>query len=186
MLAGGRSERMGFDKLTAAFDGVPLARRIALGLRDLRPLAVVTPAVAAVLSELDFIQLIVTEPTAGPSTTLALAHCALPLDLHLAVLPCDLPFLDATRVRAFLAHVGDDADLAWPVVAGVPGHPVVWSPQARTRILTLGEHEPPLRVRSDAALRCAPLAEADDAYVADVDTPQAWTAAEARAARAHA
>jgi len=94
--------------------------------------------------------------------------------------------LDATRVRAFLAQVGDDADLAWPVVAGVPGHPVVWSPQARSRILMLGEHEPPLRVRSDPALRCAPLAETDDAYIADVDTPQAWNAAEARAARAHA
>ena len=183
VLAGGRSQRMGFDKLAAPFDGVPLARRIALGLRDLRPLAVVTPAVAAVLDGLDFIQLIVTEPTAGPSTTLALAHCALPLDLNLAVVPCDLPFLDASRVRAFLARVPGDADLCWPVVAEVPGHPVVWSPQARTRILALGEHEPPLRVRDDPALHCVPLVETDVAYVADVDTPEAWIAAEARALR---
>src|SRR5665213_2290602 len=37
-------------------------------------------------------------------------------------------------VRAFIAAVPDDADLAWPRVGETPGHPVVWSPKARARI----------------------------------------------------
>jgi molybdenum cofactor cytidylyltransferase len=183
VLAGGRSRRMGFDKLTALFDGVPLARRVVLGLRDLQPLIVTTPAVADVISDLDFVQIIVTRPTAGPSVTLALAHTALPDDAALAVMPCDLPFLDAAHVGPFIAAVPDDADVAWPVVDGTPGHPVVWSPRARERIPSLRDDEPPLRVRSDPALRAVALDEHDDAYVTDVDTPETWAAAEARATR---
>ena len=181
VLAGGHSRRMGFDKLTTPFDGVPLARRVALNLRELEPLLVATPAVADVISDLGFVQLVVTQPTAGPSVTLALAHTAIPHDTYLAVLPCDVPFVDAALVRAFVERAPDDIDLAWPVVGGTPGHPVLWSPKARTRIPALRDDEPPARVRRDPALRIEPIEERDDAYVTDVDTPEAWSAAEARA-----
>ena len=184
VLAGGRSRRMGFDKLVTPFAGVALARRVVLGLRELQPLVVATPEVAGVLSDLNFAQLVVTEPTAGPSVTLTLAHAAIPPDAYLAVLPCDVPFLDAARVAAFVARVADDADLSWPVIGETPGHPVVWSPKARARIAALRDDEPPLRVRSDPALHVVALVEHDDAYVTDVDTPEIWSAAEARAARA--
>ena len=40
VLAAGSSRRMGFDKLAAPFGGVPLARRVALALAELRPLVV--------------------------------------------------------------------------------------------------------------------------------------------------
>ena len=169
---------MGFDKLTALFAGEPLARRVARGLLELEPLFVATPQVAEAIAALG-VRVLVTEPTAGPSATLALAHAAIAQDAHLAVLACDLPFLDAERVRAFVARVPDDADLAWPVVANVPGHPVVWSPNARTRIPALRDDEPPLRVRLDATLRTSALEEPDDAYVLDVDTPEGWARAEA-------
>jgi molybdenum cofactor cytidylyltransferase len=181
ILAGGRSERMGFHKLVADFDGVPLARRLALALRELEPLIVATPAVADVLGDLRFVQLIVTQPTAGPAATLQLAHTAIPHDRALAVLPADVPFIDAARVRAFLAKVPDEADIAYPTVHGTPGHPVVWSPKARTRIPNLRDDEPPARVRRDPALHVVAVLERDDAYVTDVDTPEAWRAAEARA-----
>ena len=183
VLAGGRSQRMGFDKLIARFAGEPLARRIARALGDLAPLFVATPSVADVVSGLPSVQVVMTEPTAGPSATLALAHAAIPPAVYLAVLPCDLPFLDALRVRAFVARVPDDADLAWPVHSDTPGHPVLWSPQARSRIPALRADEPPLHIRRDPALRCVPLDERDDAYVTDVDTPAAWSAAQARALR---
>jgi CTP:molybdopterin cytidylyltransferase MocA len=183
VLAGGRSQRMGFDKLTAIFAGEPLARRIARALQDLAPLFVTTPDVADLVSELPGVQVIVTPPTAGPSATLALAHAAIPRAAYLAVVPCDLPFLDAQRVRDFLSRVPDDADLAWPLVGGTPGHPVVWSPKARARIASLHADEPPLRLRRDPALRVVALDQSDDAYVIDVDTPAAWSAAEARALR---
>ena len=184
VLAGGRSRRMGFDKLTASFAGEPLARRVVRELAELEPLVVATPAVADVISDLRFARLIVTQPTAGPSMTLALAHAALPHDVHLAVLACDLPFLDAARVAAFVARVQDDADLAWPVVGGTPGHPVLWSPKARVRIATLTAGDPPMRVRRDPALHAVALDADDDAYVTDVDTPDAWAEANARATRA--
>jgi molybdenum cofactor cytidylyltransferase len=183
VLAGGRSQRMGFDKLVAPFDGEPLAHRIARALQELEPLFVATPGVAEAISDLRRVQRVLTQPTAGPGETLALAHAAVPPELHLAVLACDLPFLDAARVRAFVARVPDEADLTWPVVGETPGHPVVWSPRARARIPALREDEPPLRVRRDPALRAVPLEERDDAYVTDVDTPEAWAAALRRARR---
>jgi molybdenum cofactor cytidylyltransferase len=184
VLAGGSSRRMGFHKLVAPFDGVPLARRLALALRELEPLFVATPEVAETIGDLRFVQLIVTQPTAGPSATLALAHAAVPEDLSLAVLPADVPFLDAARVRALVTQVPDDADLAYPLVDGTPGHPVVWSPKARTRIPNLRDDEAPANVRRDPALRVIALVERDDAYVTDVDTPDAWLAAELAARRA--
>jgi molybdenum cofactor cytidylyltransferase len=175
---------MGFDKLTAGFAGEPLARRVVRALAELAPVVVTTPAVAAVLRDVADVDIIATDPTAGPAETLQLADRAVDRALHLAVVPCDAPFLDAARVRAFVARVPDDADLAWPVVAGTPGHPVVWSPRARERIAALPSHAAPLRVRDDPALRAVALDERDDAYVTDVDTPAAWAAAEARATRA--
>ena len=183
VLGGGRSQRMGFDKLTAPFAGEPLARRAARALAELEPLFVTTSQVADAISDLHGVRVVVTAPTAGPSETLVLAHAAIPGEFFLAVLACDLPFLDAARVRAFIAAVPDDADLAWPRVGETPGHPVVWSPKARARIPALRADEPPLRVRGDPALRAIALDEIDDAYVADVDTPAAWAAAEARARR---
>lgn len=183
VLAGGRSQRMGFDKLVAPFAGEPLARRVARALAELEPLFVATPAVAGVIAGISGVQVIVTAPTAGPGETLALAHAAVPPGFFLAVLPCDVPFVDAERVRAFVARVPGGADLAWPVVGETPGHPVIWSPNARARIPALLPDEPPYRIRSDAALRAVALHERDDAYVTDVDTPAAWDAASARAAR---
>jgi len=175
---------MGFDKLTASFAGEPLARRVACALLELRPLFVATAPVADAIADLNGVGIIVTEPTAGQSETLALANAAVFTEAYLAVLPCDLPFLDAARIRAFVARVPNDADLAWPLVGETPGHPVVWSPTARARIEMLRADEPPLHVRRDTSLHAVALAADDDAYVADVDTPEAWAEAELRAARA--
>jgi CTP:molybdopterin cytidylyltransferase MocA len=146
---------------------------------------VATPHVRDVIADLSGVQVIVTEPTAGPGATLALAHAAIADDVCLAVLPCDLPFIDAERVRRFVARVPDDADLAWPVVGDVPGHPVLWSPLARARIAALSD-EPPHRVRRDPALCCIPLAAHDTAYIVDVDTSDAWARAEQDAMRGRA
>jgi molybdopterin-guanine dinucleotide biosynthesis protein A len=184
VLAGGRSERMGFDKLTALFAGEPLARRVARALLALEPLFVATPRVADAISDLGGVRIVVTQPTAGPSETLALAHAAIAHDAYLAVTACDLPFLDAAHVSAFVARVDGDPDLAWPVVRGTPGPPVLWSPAARACIPSLRADEPPMRVRRDPALRTSFVAEASDVYVADVDTPDRWAEAEARATRA--
>jgi CTP:molybdopterin cytidylyltransferase MocA len=180
VLGGGRSRRMGFDKLTASFAGEPLARRVARALAELQPLFVTTPQVAEVIADVPGVTVVVTEPTAGPSRTLQLAHEAIAPDAYLAVLPCDLPFIDAARVRAFVARVPDDADVAWPLAGATPGHPVVWSPRARARIAALGDDDSPQRVRADPSLTATPIAVDDDAYVVDADTPAAWAAAEAR------
>jgi len=172
---------MGFDKLTAPFDGEPLARRVARALLDLEPLFVTTPQVAAAIAGLAGVRVVETPPTAGPSATLALANAAIEPGAYLAVIAGDLPFLDAERVRAFVARVPDDVDIAWPVVGGTPGHPVLWSPHARAHIGSLPDDEPPSRIRKEPGLRIVALEEHDDAYVVDVDSPEAWFAAEARA-----
>ena len=184
VLGGGRSQRMGFDKLTAPFDGEPLARRVARQLGELRPLFVTTQEVATAIGDRFGATFLITPPTAGPSVTLRLANDALEPGVYLAVVVADLPFLDAARVHAFIARVPDDADLAWPVVGETPGHPVLWSPHARARISSLGPQEPPARVRAGPDMRILELAQDDDAYVVDVDTPEAWVRSEARARRA--
>lgn len=184
ILAAGHSTRMGFDKLASPFDGVPLARRVVLGLAELAPLIVAAPRVAEAIGDLRAAQIVLTTPTAGPAVSLALADTAIPHDRAIAVVACDLPFLDAAHVRAFIEHVPDDADLAWPRVAGTPGHPVVWSPRARTRIAELRTEDQPSRVRRDPALRTLAIDETDDAYVVDLDTPEAWREAEERVKRA--
>jgi len=172
---------MGFDKLTALFDGEPLARRVARALLELEPLVVTTPQVAAVLRDLPGVHIVETSPTAGPSATLAIASAAIELDAYVAALAFDLPFLDAGLVRAFVSRVPDGVDLAWPLVGGTPGHPVIWSPTARARIAALGAGEPPSRIRTQNGIRAAAIDVDDDAYIVDVDTPGAWTAAEERA-----
>ena len=181
VLCAGRATRMGFNKLAEPFAGVPLARRLALALADLEPLVVATPAVADVLRGIPGVRVAMTVPTAGPSATLHLANGEVRPDQWLAVLAGDLPFMDAAHVRRFIERVPPGADLAWPVVDGIPGHPVVWSPNARARIPGLGPDEPPARVREHPGeLRCVALDETDRAYVEDVDTPEAWAAAQAR------
>ena len=182
VLCAGRARRMGFDKLAEPFAGVPLARRLALALAELEPLIVATPAVAEVLRGIPSVRVAMTVPTAGPSATLHLAHGEVRPDHWLAVLAGDLPFMDAEHVRRFIEKVPPNADLAWPVVGGMPGHPVVWSPNARARIPMLGPDEPPSRVRDEPGdLRCVAIEETGRAYVEDVDTPEAWEAAQARA-----
>jgi len=180
ILAAGHSTRMGFDKLAAPLDGIPLARRVVSGLAELAPLIVAAPRVAEAIGDLRAARIVLTAPTAGPAVSLALADTAVPHDRLLAVIACDLPFLDAVRVRAFVERVPADADLAWPLVDGTPGHPVVWSPRARTRIATLREDDPPARVRRDPTLNAVALDEHDEAYVTDLDTPEGWQAAEKR------
>lgn len=181
ILAAGSSVRMGWNKLTTPFADVPLARRVVLGLAELRPLVVATPPVAALLTDIAEAQVIEIEPTAGPSVTLGRAHAEIGTDEGLLVAACDLPFLDARRVLVFAAAVPDDADIAYPVVGRTPGHPVFWSPRARTRIPSLAPDEPPLVVRRDPMLRVVAMPASDEAYVIDVDTPEAWRGAEERA-----
>ena len=183
VLAAGRSERMGFDKLAAPFAGTPLLRRLALALAPLRPLIVAPPALGALVADIPGVAVLAAEPTEGQSVTLRLADAAVPAGERLAVVPGDAPFLDAERVRAFVLRAPADADLVWPLVGETPGHPVLWSPRARARIAALGAQEPPMRLRADPALRCVALAETDSAYVEDVDTPERWAQALARAAR---
>ncbi len=183
VLAAGRASRMGFDKLTAPFAGVPLARRLALALAELDPLVVTTPAVAEVLHGIPGVRVVMTLPTAGPSATLHLANLEIRPDYGLAVVAADLPFLEARQVRAFLERVPEDADLAWPVVDGVPGHPVFWSPNARARIPGLSAEDQPNALRRDTALRALAIETHEAAHVEDVDTPDAWRAAEERAMR---
>jgi molybdenum cofactor cytidylyltransferase len=183
VLAAGSSVRMGWNKLAEPFDGVPLARRVVAALADLQPLVVAVPETAAVLDGLDGITILLTPPTAGPSVSLGLANRALPPEATLAVVACDMPFLNAQAVRAFVRQVPGDADIAYPTVSGTPGHPVVWSPTARLRLPSLGAGQSPAELRADTALRVVGIEADNDAYVLDVDTPAAWAEAERRFVR---
>jgi molybdenum cofactor cytidylyltransferase/nicotine blue oxidoreductase len=180
VLAAGSSRRMGWNKLAAPLAGIPLAQRVADNLAGLTPLFVAAPEAAAVLAGRAGVVVLPTEPTESPGATLRLADAAIAGGPGLAVVLCDLPFLDASRVRAFIARVPPDADIAFPLVDGTPGHPVVWSARARQRLGHLPPGVSPATLRDDPELNVVALEETDDAYVADVDTPGEWAAAERR------
>jgi molybdenum cofactor guanylyltransferase len=112
ILTGGRSSRMGRDKASIAIDGVPMAERIANGIRDLGiQVTVLGPhrLAGSVLVE-------DSEPFAGPLAALA---GFVPRSAAVLVSSCDLPSFDP-RIVGTLVNRLPDKDAAVPVVEGFP------------------------------------------------------------------
>lgn len=108
------------------------------------------------------------EPERGMTHSLRLAHRAVPPDRTIAVLLGDKPLVRAELVASLTAI--DDADVAYPIRRGVPGHPVVFSPRARALIDGLPDGDTLHLLRDDPSLvRRAVEIDDQGAYV-DVDT----------------
>lgn len=105
VLAGGRSQRMGTDKASLRFDGVPLLRRvveqvaaalpdvIVVGSQTLQPLV---PGLRVVPDK---------TPGRGPLGGILTAFEALP-SLSLFVVACDMPFVEPALV-GYMAHLAE-------------------------------------------------------------------------------
>jgi molybdenum cofactor cytidylyltransferase len=183
ILAAGVSSRMGVQKLLLPVGATNLLGRALAAAGDYRAVAVVAPSLAAHVAPRPGLEIVVNaEPERGMARSLALADAALgERDAPLAVLLADTPFVDAALVRQVVAGLGD-ADVAYPVRAGQPGHPVVFGPRVRAELARWPEGDSLRRLRDDPRWRRSPLETSAEAPFLDIDTPADIDAARARAA----
>lgn len=113
------------------------------------------------------------EPERGMSHSLALANRVVAADLMLLVLLGDKPLVSRSLIESIYI-AGEDADVAYPVLDEVPGHPVALSPKARRYIdkLPPGDTVRLLRDRADLMQRATETA--DRGAIFDVDTASAF------------
>jgi molybdenum cofactor cytidylyltransferase len=172
ILGAGRSERMGAQKLLLRFGETTLLGRALEAARDYRTVAVVTAALAPHMPSRPGLTVIVNdEPERGMTHSLRLANAALgDPDKALVVLLADTPLVEAPLVRRVVAARGE-ADLAYPVLHGVSGHPVVFGPRPRTALEHLAEGDTLRSLRDDRRWSRVEVATGDEAPYVDVDTP---------------
>jgi molybdenum cofactor cytidylyltransferase len=190
VLAAGRSTRMGAtNKLTAAFDGKALVRRVAETALEAgaRPVVVVCgherDAVCACLDGLDVT--VVENPAFvdGLSTSLRAGIAALADDVDGAVvLLGDMPLVRPAHVRrlvaAFEAEPGGVA--AVPVLEGTWGNPVVLARALFAEVATLTGDAGARKLLEAHRDKVIEVPIGEEAISLDVDTPEALEALRAR------
>ena len=108
-------------------------------------------------------------PERGMAHSLRLADAKISKDRALAVVLGDTPLVDADLIATIVAARGDN-DVAYPVRAGIPGHPVVFGPSARAGIARLPDGDSIRTLRSDVRLRRVEVPIGDERPFVDVDT----------------
>ncbi len=172
ILAAGTSSRMGAQKLLVSVDGATLLERALDAAKDFPAVAVIGPSLAAHVAPREGLRTIVNdEPERGMTRSLQLADAAVAdREATLVVLLADTPFVDAGLVRRIVAALGH-ADVAYPVRAGIGGHPVVFGSRPRAALAAWEEGDSLRRLRDDPRWRRVELIVDDDGPFVDVDTP---------------
>jgi CTP:molybdopterin cytidylyltransferase MocA len=164
---------MGRQKLLLKIDGRSLLAR-ALDAASVFPsVIVVSPELADRVPVATGRTVVVNDaPQRGMTHSLALADAAVgDPEAGLVVLLADTPFVDRALVRRVAAALGD-ADVAYPVRDGVPGHPVAFAARVRPLIRRLGDGDTLRRLRDDPSLQAVAVAVTSDGPFVDVDTPE--------------
>ena len=163
---------MGRAKLLLPVAGVPLIARALQAAAAFLRVLVASPELAARVPAEPGLTVIVNDaPARGMAHSLALADAAISdRDAALVVLLGDTPLVDAALIQRVVAARGD-ADVAYPVRAGVPGHPVVFGPRPRAAIAELPDGDTLRNLRSDPRWRRIELPEPGDRPFTDIDTP---------------
>lgn len=121
ILIGGKSSRMGRDKASLLFEGVPMAERIANNIRDAFPeirmrLVAAGPEQLLSLPDIDFADGFVFDtvtgrgPAGGVYSALANSEKEWAL-----ILACDMPLISAGLLKHLAENIGDDIDAVVPV-----------------------------------------------------------------------
>lgn len=184
--AAGASRRMeGRDKLLEMVDGLPLLRRQARRALDTGAAVLVTvpaldhPRVAA-LHDLPLRLVPVPDAATGMAASLCRGVACLPPGVRgVAILPADMPDIDAADIATLLARF-DAADAALLVQAtggdGTPGHPVIFPADCLPALReVIGDTGGRAVVQANRhRLVRVPLEGAR--ALTDLDTPEAWRA----------
>jgi CTP:molybdopterin cytidylyltransferase MocA len=188
VLAAGGARRMGFAKATTPLAGVAPVARLAATLEG-RDLAVVTSTAQrdACAREVPGARIFVNpSPERGMTSSLSVAHAALDPEATLGVLLADKPLV-SRRTLERCEHALGSCDVLYATVLGEPGHPVYFAPAARARLRDVPDGDTLRVLRDHPDLRRADVAcDEDPGVVIDLDTPQAWDAAERQLLEQHA
>jgi molybdenum cofactor cytidylyltransferase len=176
ILAAGTSSRVGRQKLLMEFRGRALIEYPIAAAQAWTPIVVAGPQVAGYLSgRCDVTVLCNDAPELGMSHSLSLANRALPEGATMIVLLGDKPLVGAALIESVL-RAPAEADLAYPVRDGIPGHPVRLSPRARGCIDALPQGDTLRLLRDRADLRQWAVPTEDEGAFFDVNTIDALEA----------
>jgi molybdenum cofactor cytidylyltransferase/nicotine blue oxidoreductase len=171
ILAAGSGTRLGLPKTALRLGTATLLERALAACGAYERIVVAAAANAAEVPA--GVRTIVNDaPERGMTHSLRLADAAVAdRDAALVVLLADTPFVDATLVARVLAARGA-ADVAYPVRAGRPGHPVVFGPRPRALIAALPDGDTLRTLRADPRWTRVEVDVADERPFLDVDTPE--------------
>ena len=172
ILAAGRSERMGFDKLARPLANGGTLLENTVQACEAYSSVVVTSRELSTQPALHGKTVIVNEsPERGMTYSLKLADAQIDAQAFIAIVPADLALVDAALLETVFRQAGD-ADVAYPARAdGTPGHPVVFSPKARRLLADLPDGDTLRRVRESEGLKKATIAIEDERPYRDIDFP---------------
>lgn len=172
VLGAGESKRFGSQKLLHALpDGDTLLARAVRAGATYNVLVVTSSALREPAQALGVRVVTNDEPERGMAHSLRLANAAIDAEAPILVLPADLLLIEPQHV-ARIAAAANGNDIVHPLRGdGTPGHPVYFSPRARSLIGRLSDNEPIARVRDDRALVRRTLSIEDAWPYQDVDRP---------------
>jgi molybdenum cofactor cytidylyltransferase len=161
VLAAGRSSRFGSNKLLYDLSGDTLLARSIRACGSYPAVVVTNSEVAAVARGMGKPVIVNDEPERGMAYSLRLANAQIDAEHAIAVLPADLLYIAANHVAMIVEQV-NRADVTFPARNdGTPGHPVVFSADARRYIATIpdGDSIRLLRDRIGLTRRIVPVEE---------------------------
>lgn len=174
ILAAGTSSRVGRQKLLMEFRGRTLIEYPIAAAQAWEPIVVAGPEVARYLAGRSDVTVLRNDaPELGMKHSLSLANRAIGAECAMLVLLGDKPLIRASLIDA-ICRAPDDIDLAYPVRAGISGHPVALSPLARRFIDALPPGDTVRLLRDRAELRQWAMRAEDDGAFFDVDTVEAF------------
>lgn len=168
ILAAGTGSRFGGQKLLALLDGKPLIAHVVAAVAHLPTVVVGPPELEPHIYPARLVENL--EPERGMTHSLRLANATIDANDALLVLLADMPYITRACADVVLAFSAN-ADICYPIREAIGGHPVRFSPLARTKIAALPDGDSLRTLRDDPALTRATLPLEDDAHYRDIDTP---------------
>jgi len=163
---------MGAQKLLMDVRGVPMLDRVLDACRDFETIVVSYPEVTPHIRLRPRMKVIQnTRPELGMAHSFEIANGSAPPEHALLVFLGDKPLVTTTLAGTIAQHGRDSqADVCFPERGGVGGHPVFFSPRARTRLeVTTGDSLQSLR--DDPELSRVSIPIDDDGAYDDVNDP---------------
>jgi molybdenum cofactor cytidylyltransferase len=179
ILAAGLSRRFGANKLLRAdASGQTLLERAvrACSAHPTFAVALHETAVSLIGSPVHIV--LNDDPDLGMSHSLRLANRIVDPAHSIAVLPADLGYISAADIAAVAFYAGE-ADVVYPLRDdGTPGHPVLFSPHARTGIASLHDGDTIFELRDRPDLTRMTIVRESRGPFFDIDTPAQFAALE--------